>query len=366
MVQLLNRSRKRIKVEVIDLTTMSIERKNILAKENASILQEYNSPLITDDVLIELLTARKIFSLTKSDNIISNLQSIGYTNLTASSSVSRKECTNGEAARYIKECKDNLKEQFVKNKAKELATYVELAETMSKADIDSIVSGEKRVDDKKLVAATLKSLDILDVSGVNALDEGLTKIAPVTCLINDTDEMLANVYNSANSKGIEHFDYLRIGTFLRTLEGAFNGSSTIELHHLEDIISGEFTDQKTVNIFRASVLGALGIKVDMLAASLKYETGKEKMVRRITDLVMSKLGCTIIRRKNEQVAIKNYKQTVANINKNMYNMLKGKITQDQYLDSLPISDMSIQDSEVPDNTIEFNLDVAAFYEKATF
>jgi hypothetical protein len=92
MVQLLNRSRKRIKVEVIDLTTISLERKTILAKENASILQEYNSPLVTDVMLSELLHARKIFSLAKSDNIISNLQSIGYTNLTASSSVSRKEC----------------------------------------------------------------------------------------------------------------------------------------------------------------------------------------------------------------------------------------------------------------------------------
>ena len=157
MVQLLNRSRKRIKVEVIDLTTISIERKSILAKENASILQEYNSPLITDDVLIELLTARKIFSLAKNDNIISNLQNIGYTKLTASSSVSRKECTHGEVARYTKECKDNLKEQFVKNKAKELAIYVDLAATMNKVDIDSIISGEKRVEDKKLVAATLKS-----------------------------------------------------------------------------------------------------------------------------------------------------------------------------------------------------------------
>jgi hypothetical protein len=366
MVQLLNRSRKRLKIEVIDLTTLTVERKNILANENASILKDYNSPLVSNDLLIELLTARKIFSLVKNDNIISNLQNIGYTNLTASSSVSRKECSLLDAINYAKEYKHNLEAQLLANKAKELALYVDLAASMSQEEVGKIISGEKRVDDPKIVAATLKSLDILDVYGIGALDDGLTKIAPITCLLNDESNMLANVYNTTNSKGIEHFDYLRIGSLLRSIDSTFNGSSSVDVHVIEDIISAEFSDQKTVNIFRAAVLGALGIKVDMLAASLKYENGKEKMVRRITDLIMSKLGCTVIRRRDEQTVVKNYAKTVAKINNFMYTMLKGKITQDQYLDSLPISDAVIPDGDVTNNAVEFDLAITSFYEKTTF
>ena len=334
MIQLLNRVRKRTSVKVADLNTLTEARANTLKKETTKFTYAINRSLIDDTTLLTLLNARNTMQADDSLSLTSQLQNTGYKKLSVGSYLSNGDITVTEYKNYQKEVNLMLEAQFEKYKLEEFQRYEKIAATLDEQSVNEIIAGTKRTDDEISVAATLKHLDIMTLDGVKAIDDGLTRIAHITCLINDKDGMVASLYDARNKEfSLDKYNYSALGSLLRDFENTFSkGRMDVGLEKLEAIISEQFDSLEELNVFRATILGPLNITINVLNAAIKYEGGKEKIVSHLTDAIMSKLGCSISRK--DYVVTKKYQKEVANINENMYNTVVGSITQDDYFASL--------------------------------